>query len=147
MSFDISLMRNNSPIEKLDKDLTTLQTVSGTLKEDTSILAPTILIQCDISNFTLCNYMYIPEFNRYYFITDIVSVNTDLVEFSGRVDVLTTYKDYIKSNNAIVRRQENSWNLYLNDGSFKVYQNPTILTKAFPSGFTSQEFVLAVAGS
>lgn len=147
MSFDISLMRNNSPIEKLDKDLTTLQTVSGTLKEDTSILAPTILIQCDISNFTSCNYMYIPEFNRYYFITDIVSVNTDLVEFSGRVDVLTTYKDYIKSNNAIVRRQENSWNLYLNDGSFKVYQNPTILTKAFPSGFTSQEFVLAVAGS
>ena len=147
MSFNISLMCNNSPMEKLDKDLTIIQTVTGTLKNDTSILNPTILIQCDISNFTLCNYMYIPEFNRYYFITDIVSVNNNMVEFSGRVDVLTTYKDYIKSNNAIIRRQENSWNLYLNDGSFKVYQNPLVITKAFPAGFSHQELVLAVAGS
>lgn len=147
MSFEISLMRNNSAKEQLDKELSVLRTVSGTLKESTSIINPIIKIECDLSDFTRCNYMYIPEFNRYYFVTNINSVYDGLVEFSGHVDVLTTYKDEIRRNNAIIKRQENLWNLYLNDGSFKVYQNPMVLTKSFPGGFTSHEFVLAVAGS
>lgn len=146
MSFSISLMRNSSPKEQLDKNLSTLASVSGTLKESTSIINPVIKIQCDVSDFANCNYMYIPEFDRFYFVTDITSISDTIAEFSGHVDVLTTYKDQIRSNSAIVRRQENSWNLYLNDGSFKVYQNPMVLTKSFPNGFTAHEFVLAVAG-
>lgn len=146
MSFSISLMRNSSPKEQLDKNLSTLASVSGTLKESTSIINPVIKIQCDVSDFANCNYMYIPEFDRFYFVTDITSVSDTIAEFSGHVDVLTTYKDQIRNNSAIVRRQENSWNLYLNDGSFKVYQNPMVLTKSFPNGFTAHEFVLAVAG-
>lgn len=146
MSFSISLMRNSSPKEQLDKSLSTLATVSGTLKESTSIINPVIKIQCDVSDYANCNYMYIPEFDRFYFVTDITSISDTIAEFSGHVDVLTTYKDQIRGNSAIVRRQENSWNLYLNDGSFKVYQNPMVLTKSFPNGFTAHEFVLAVAG-
>lgn len=146
MSFSISLMRNSSPKEQLDKNLSTLASVSGTLKESTSIINPVIKIQCDVSDFANCNYMYIPEFDRFYFVTDITSISDTIAEFNGHVDVLTTYKDQIRSNSAIVRRQENSWNLYLNDGSFKVYQNPMVLTKSFPNGFTAHEFVLAVAG-
>ena len=147
MAFSIHLMRNNSPKEKLDKDLTILSTVNGNLKTSTSIISPVIMIEGNLSNFTDCNYMYIPEFDRFYFVNDITSVNSDVIEFSCHVDVLTTYRDQIRRNHAIVKRQENSWNLYLNDGSFKVYQNPMVLTRAFPSGFSSQEFVLAVAGS
>jgi len=147
MSFSISLMINNSPKEQLDKNTSVIQTVSGTLKEETSIIDPIIKIQGDISSFNNCNYMYIPEFNRFYFVNDLRSITYNIFEVSGHVDVLSTYKAQIRSNNAIVRRQENSWNLYLNDGSFKVYQNPNVLTRAFPSGFTRQEFVLAVAGS
>lgn len=147
MSFNISLMVNSSPKEQLDKNLSTIQTVSGTLKEETSLIDPTIKIQGSVSSFSNCNYMYIPEFNRYYFVTDIRSITNSIFEVSGHVDVLMTYRHRIRDNNAIVRRQANSWNLYLNDGSFKVYQNPIVLTKAFPSGFSHQEFVLAVAGS
>lgn len=147
MSFSIHLMRNNSPKEKLDKDLTILSTLNGTLKTSTSIITPVIMIEGNLSNFTSCNYMYIPEFGRFYFVNDITAISNNIVEFSCHVDVLTTYRDQIRGNHAIVRRQENSWNLYLNDGSFKVYQNPMVLTRAFPSGFNSQEFVLAVAGS
>lgn len=147
MSFSISLMITTSPKEKLDKDMSTIQTVSGTLKEETSIIDPVIKIQGDISSFTRCNYMYIPEFNRYYFVNDLRSIANNMFEVSGHVDVLSTYKEQIRTNRAIVRRQENNWNLYLNDGSFKVYQNPMVLTRAFPSGFSQQELVLAIAGS
>lgn len=91
--------------------------------------------------------MYIAAFNRYYFITDIVSVSTGIAEIKAHVDVLTSFADGILANRGIVARQENIWNLYINDGAFRVYQNPMVLTKPFPSGFNTMEFVLAVAGS
>lgn len=146
MAFSIHLMVNSSSKEVLDKSLSTIRTVTGTLREGTSIIDPIIKIEGDLSEFTKCNYMFIPEFGRYYYVTNIKSVLNNIVEFTAHVDVLTTYRDEIRSNVAIIHRQENDWNLYLNDGVFKVYQNPMVLTKKFPAGFTTHEFVLAVAG-
>lgn len=147
MAFNIILQRNNSELNKVTKSVEDIITVSGTLKEETSIIDPIIKIECNISDVMSCNYISIPSFRRSYFVNNIRSVRTGLVEFSCHVDVLSSFADGIRSNSAIVKRQEKSWNLYLNDGSFKVYQNPMVLTKTFPSGFTTQEFVLAVAGS
>lgn len=147
MAFDIELKTNNSEQNRLNKDTKTIMTVSGVLKEETSIIDPIIKIECKLSDVTGCNYLSIPVFGRSYFVNDIRSIRKGLVEFSCHVDVLSTYAEQIKNNTGIIKRQENEWNLYLNDGSFKVYQNPNVLTKAFPSGFTTQEFVLAVAGS
>lgn len=147
MSFDIVLMRNNSEKNRLTKDTETIMTVSGFLREGTSIIDPVIKIECDISDVVGCNYLSIPIFGRKYFVNDIRSIRNRLFEFSCHVDVLSTYADAIRENTGIIKRQENEWNLYLNDGTFKVYQNPIVLTRAFPSGFTTQEFVLAVAGS
>ena len=147
MSFNVTLQRNNSERNKLTKDIHEILTVSGELKTETSIIDPVIIIECDLSAVTVCNYISIPAFGRSYFVNNIRSIRTGLVEFSCHVDVLSTFATQIRDNTAIVRKQENNWNLYLNDGSFKIYQNPNVLTKAFPSGFTTQEFVLAVAGS
>ena len=139
-TFDIDLQISSSEKNKLDKHITTISALSGTLRNGTSIIDPVITFEGDISNFVECNYMTIPAFNRSYFVTNII-------EISAHVDVLSTYAAEIRSNSAILHRQEHKWNLYLNDGVFKIYQNPMILAKAFPSGFNTQEFVLAVAGS
>lgn len=147
MPFNVTLQRNNSERNKLTKDISEILTVSGELKTETSIIDPVIIIECDLSAVTGCNYISIPAFGRSYFVNNIRSIRTGLVEFSCHVDVLSTFASQIRDNTGIVRKQENNWNLYLNDGSFKIYQNPNVLTKAFPSGFTTQEFVLAVAGS
>lgn len=147
MSFSIYLMRNNSDRNVVNKSANNIMTVTGTLKDNTSIINPTIRIQCDLNDVKGCNYMYIPSFGRYYYVNDITSLTNNIVEFSGHVDVLNTYASQIRGTTAIVKRQENKWNLYLNDGTFKVYQDPFVVTKVFPQGFSTQEFVLAVAGS
>ena len=146
MAFNISLQINNSEREKLSKSVTDIITVSGELKAETSIIDPVIIIECDLNAVINCNYMTIPSFGRSYFVNNIRSIRNGLVEFSCHVDVLSSFAEQIRGNSAIVKRQENAWNLYLNDGTFKVYQNPNVLTKAFPSGFTTQEIVLASAG-
>lgn len=147
MSFNIELQRNNSENIKIDKSISNILSVSGVLKNETSIIDPVIIIECDLTDIASCNYMTISVFERSYFITDIKSVRNGLCEISAHVDALSSFKSEIKTNRGIVKRQENVWNLYVDDGAFKTYQNPNIITKAFPSGFSTQEFVLAVAGS
>lgn len=147
MSFQIRLQYNESPKNQLDKKLTSLGTVSGVLKEGTSIIDPVFQVVDAMSNLRYTNYCTIESFGRSYFVTDIKSIRQDLLEISCHVDVLTTFKDQIRTNNAIIRRNEYATNKLLNDGFFKVYQNPNIVLYEFPQGFTSYEWVLAMAGS
>ena len=145
--FDVTLQYNNSPKEQLDKDIETISTLSGTLREGSSLIDPVIIVEGSIISLRTCNYMTIGKFGRKYFVNNIRSIRQGLIEISAHVDVLTTYKAKIRENRAIIKRSQGNYNLYLNDGSLKVQQNPKISTKAFPQGFiTSIEFVLAVAG-
>lgn len=144
---NIQIQQTTSEKNRIGKDISTLYTASGALREGTSIINPVIRISgANIPSLKNANYMYIPDFNRYYFITDIKSIRNGLIEISGHVDVLQTYARQIRNNTAIIKRNANSWNLYIEDGLFKTYANPHIFTKLFPSGFKNPSFVLSVAG-
>lgn len=150
MSFDITLGYSKSPKIQLTKEIVEIATYTGTLKEETSLIDPVVLVYVDLlSEVRKSNYMIIPQFGRKYFITNITVVRDNLVAFECHVDVLSTYEDSIRNQTGIVKRSEqtNMQNLYLNDGFFKVYQNPHVIEYEFPLGFTEYEFVLAMAGS
>ena len=143
----IKLYTNISETNALNKTLTELVALTGTLREESSILDPVILMS-DIDLYVgAANYAYIEEFNRYYFITNIDAVRNNLWRLSFHVDVLYTYREQIKNNYAIVERNETEYDLKLNDGLFKTQQNPRIAQFPFPAGFTTWNFVLAVAGN
>lgn len=147
MSFPCILQLNNSEDNRVTKDLDTMVILNGVLKEETSIISPTITFDYPVTSFAVANYMTIPAFNRSYFITDIRSITATLTEISLKVDVLSTYDESIRACTAIIAQQENRWNLYLDDGTFKTYSNPNVLTKPFPNGFGNDfYFILAVAG-
>lgn len=144
---NIVLYRNVSENNAVNKNLTELTTLSGTLREQSSIIDPVISIS-DIDEYVgSMNYAYIPQFNRYYFITNVESVRAGLWRVSFHVDVLYTYREQIKSNYAIIERNEIEYDLKLNDGLFKTQQNPRIAQFPFPSGFDTWNYVLAIAGN
>lgn len=147
MSFNITLQRNNSETNRVTKNITDLATITGDLKQETSIIDPVILIEGDLSSYTGCNYCTIQTFGRSYFINNIRSIRNSLFEISCHVDVLSSFATQIKACTGIVQRQENEWNLYLNDGVFKVYQNPIVQVKEFPADFDHPSFVLALVGN
>lgn len=148
MGFNVELYNNASPVEKIGKTLSGGHTISDVLlKRDTSILKPVLLVASVQDIFTF-NYMYISEFGRYYFIDDVRSVNNNLWEISGHVDVLETYKTQILTNKAIIRRQQNRFNTYLNDPEWLVYSYENVVAYKFTSPFNKGlKFVLAVAGA
>ena len=143
---NIILQKNNSEDNRIGKDLVTVGTITGSLKSDSSIVDPVILVE-SLDLVSNINYMTIPDFHRKYFVNDIVSVRNSLVEIHAHVDVIETYAPEILRQKAIIKRQRDKWNLYLDDGMFKTYQNAKIVTKEFPNGFDHTEFVLAVAGN
>lgn len=151
MSFQIVLYSNLSATNVVTKELTEVRTITGTLRRGASIIDPVLLVEDNDSTLqgNGVNYLYVAEFNRYYYITNIVSVNYTLWEIHCHVDVLMSYAEGIKAQTAVVARQENTYNLMLDDGFFMSYQNPKIQSKYFSVAdpFETQEFVLIVAGS
>lgn len=145
MSFNVVLYTNNSEQIKVDKDLTLIATVTGSLREECSIIKPEIIIEGSVETYALCNYCYIESFHRYYYVGPITSIRTNLLRLTCRCDALSSWKAGIRANKAIIKRQAWNNNLYLNDGSLKYYQNSIVQTKTFPSGFNNEEFVLVVA--
>ena len=100
----ITLYTNNSEKNKLEKNLANAKEFSGNLREESSIVNPSILIQTE--NPSSFNYAYIPEFKRYYFITDAISVRTNIWRISLHCDVLMSFKDSIKSTSIILSDTE-----------------------------------------
>lgn len=147
MSVELKIQCNLSEKNRVTKVVSTLFELEGTLRHETSIIDPVFIVAGDMDDYIGVNYCTVADFGRSYFVNNIRSVRTGIIELTCHVDVLSSFADSILENTAIIHRQENHWNLYLNDGSFRVYQNPIVLTKAFPSGFSTQEYVLAVAGS
>ena len=84
----IKLYTNYSDKNHVDKSIRQQGTdISGTLKEDCSIVDPVIKIE-SIQGFNIstCNYAYISEFGRYYYITNIVCIGK-LYELHMHCDV------------------------------------------------------------
>lgn len=145
MSFTIKLQNNQSPVNKIGKILYEVVTVDGSLKNESEIINPEILIQGN-TNILSANYLTISEFKRKYFIEEIQSVRTNLWLVKAHVDVLETYASKILSNTAVVLRQENNFDLLLNDGVFKCKQDPRISYRKFPSGLGDFNYILITQG-
>lgn len=149
MAFTVTLYVSSSPVEKIGKSLSSGSDFICELKDDTSILNPMIKIY-STSNLSGYNYMYIPEFGRYYYINDISSPRNNEWDISAHVDVLETYKTAILANSAVIRRQQNRYNLYLDDPDFMSLNYDRIQTLKFPTtnAFSkSLEYILVVNGS
>jgi hypothetical protein len=145
---DVKLYKTNSPRNKIGKTLTSIGTYSCALKENTSILRPVLIIGTSDSLYT-ANYLQIETFGRKYFIEDIKSIGNGRWEVSAHVDVLDTYANQILNNRAVVSRQQNLYNLYLNDPDFRTYNNDRIQTVPFSTSDFSKTltYVLVVNGS
>lgn len=134
----LNLYVNKSEANRKTKVLESQLPMVGTLREECNITNPAIVVETTV-NMSTYNYAYIPDFSRYYFITEVTSVRENIWRLSLKCDVLSTAAPELDKLSAIIQRQENNWNLYLNDGFFRTFQNPQFQVKKFPLGFTAPE--------
>lgn len=148
MAVTIRLYEMTSEKNALTKTLTQkVNSTSAILNDPTSVTDPVILVDGTATAIFQCNYAYISAFNRYYFITKMVAVTTNLVEVSCHVDVLYSFAAAIRNNTALIKRQQDDWNLYIPDNSMATFNSPSTYTKPFSSGFNGFSYVLSSVGA
>lgn len=146
MSFPIAFMYNNEPMNKITKNPEVKFTLTGDLKDESSIVDPEILVEYE--NPITANYAYIAEFNRYYYIRDITCVRDHIWRIKMHCDVLKTFSEGILSSPCIVSKSSSRFNLYLNDSDYKCLQCDVVMSQSFPLGFdiSGSHYVLTCLG-
>lgn len=146
---NIKLCSSTSEIVAINKNISIIDDVSATIKGALSVENPVLILQYKSDIQPNVNYVYIPEYNRYYFVTDIINLTGGRYEIHCKVDVLMSFKDYILNLSCIVDKQssKDNANMYLDDGSFVVQSKEFVDTIDFPRGFNDNgEFILITAG-
>ena len=145
---EIKLYKNLSENNVIGKTLTQIKSVEANLKNDVSVINPTLVLAYT-ENILESNYCFIPKFNRYYFIDEIVPITGDRCIVKCRVDVLESFKEDIKSLTVILDKSQSIYksNKYLDDGSFVVENKDFNTIYNFTNGFNDEgTFILICAG-
>ena len=125
--------------------------LNGTFRDSVSVSNVTVRVENngDVD----FNYAFIPEFNRYYFIDDIIVVNNKLADLVLTVDVLMTYKKGIYGLKCFVERNEHDYNELLIDKKRIIEQGievseETIVNDFFTNGkaLPDNEILFSMSG-
>ena len=143
----VTLYTNSGDTRQLSKNLATVATISNCQINDTcTILRPVLRFEL-VSTYLAANYVYIPNFNRYYYIEDMTILNGSQIELSCRVDVLMSHRTAILNSYVIAARSASSPepfmpdNLVADKGTVSYYTRRSSTTP-----FNGSSYVLTVAG-
>lgn len=132
--------------ERLDKVVSNIETVNARIKEDTSIVDPTFIL--NTPGTVDFNYVTVPAWGRKYFVRNIIAMPGERVAVSCHVDVLSSFASGIRAAQAIVDKQESQdiASKYIDDGSYVMECRDTMQAFNFPNSFDSQANILITAG-
>ena len=147
---DAKLYFNESDNRVLNKSLKNSKSITIMYKEDTGLVNPVIYLKSSNLTITNYNYIYISDLKRYYYI-DEWDYSQQMYIIKCHIDVLMTYKKWIKNQRPIVKRSASKFNLYINDDRMNLRAESRTLTFPFPSGFLvggskTANFILTVNG-
>lgn len=147
----ISLFTCTAENERVDKSsyISNRFTLNGQFRDESSVIDPIFRIEKTNPNEFYYNYMYIPAFNRWYYINDFVSIRNNIWEIHAHVDVLYTWRADIKNFKCIIDKSSSldNANLYMDDGSFVMDSRKYNSVLSFPEGLSQDgEFILICAG-
>lgn len=115
---DIDLYTTDSAKNVLNKKLTKVKTIDGTILEyDQNVN------NLHISLYTsdIFNYVYIPDFKRYYFVNDVSISENGIKIYDLACDLLMTFADIVKQS--IIKLDGNS--ITINQSSTQIDRTPT----------------------
>ena len=109
---NIQIGTTTSEKNRLNKNFSVIASLDGELTEDSNIVNPSILVNYN-NSYATANYVYIPVWSRYYYITDITVVN-GMMRIAMHCDVLKSFATDIRNSSATITRS-NYKNEYIRD--------------------------------
>lgn len=137
----------NSDSRVINKNLIPGPKFEGQARDEMDIMSP--IIRFDTPDIIQYNYAYIPQFKRYYYVTNRNAFRDGLFDVTFGVDVLMSFRGDISNLVVIVDKQSMAENgdEYIDDSSLVAEAVMFQTIYNFPNGFNSTgEFVLITAG-
>lgn len=144
---NVKLYINESNNNVLNKKITLINEYNILLKDNVDVYRPIIKIKTELLN--NCNYVFIQDFNRYYYVVNKRSINIEIIELTLECDVLMSFREQILNLKCIIDKQENInlGNKYYDDNSLISLSKEFIESYNFNNGFNENgEFILITAG-
>ena len=145
----VQLYNNLSENNIINKNIALVGSpITAVIKGDISVETPTLIFNYP-GSLPECNYFSVPEFGRFYYITDIIDKTGGRYELHGKTDVLESFKQDLLAMSVIIDKQESltGANLFIDDGSFVTENKEFNSVINFPSGFNDTgEYILITAG-
>ena len=135
----------NAKIKKneINKTLGTPIVKTCALKNGSSIEDPVLYMEHDASLFN-CNYVYIPDFGRYYFIS-----GRELIEHTEyiacHVDVIKSFADDIKASKGTATRS-NFYNKNIPDSMALNIPQDRVQYRKLSEALTGQTYIVIIGG-
>lgn len=101
MTGKVVFMKNNSEVNKAVKNAEVVETITCKYLDEMTILEP--VIQCiESAKILSCNYCYIEDFKRYYFMGNPTLLTGGIMQIPLSVDVISSWWDEIKENEFLI---------------------------------------------
>lgn len=136
------------------KTYTEIATTTATPYGNISIMAPTFVLRREDIELQGVNYVYVPDWARYYFVKNARIQSGDIWILDCAIDVLQSYATAILQSPAVCVANETVGANMVNDPNFPIYPDPDQTVYEFSdSDFNitsatgySRNFVLNVSG-
>lgn len=93
---ELSLYISTDNENVINKEMVLQKKIEIKLKDNVDLISPIIILKDDDSlNIMNCNYCYLNELKRYYFIRDVALMNGNMFKLILECDVIESFKDDI----------------------------------------------------
>ena len=116
------------------------------LKEGCSIDRPVIQFSAAAAIMATLNYCYIPDFGRYYWITDRSSMVNGVMELTLESDPWTSFDTQLRAVTATVDRSASNWQGFLYDNGYQILAYKTSAIRNFPNSIDNDTMILTTVG-
>ena len=147
-----TLYKNHSDERYLVKDLSSIGTYNNLVfKDDEDLVTPTFKVT-DSSFSEECNYIYVQEMKRYYYVRSR-RYSRQCLFLECQVDVLMSFRNDIHDMTGIISRNERLYNLYLNDDKMEMLNYPYYQTlnmkcvEGHPFSMQTNQILLSLVGA
>ena len=152
----INLYSKGDNPKTVTKTLTAISSVQGRATQPCNILRPELILSGDSTvNAINANYVFVPDFGRYYFVKDHTTDTAARIILSCEVDPLMSWAAGIRASKQLVTRSESVGKpTYTPDDQYLLKPNKDITVISFEGGYFNLEnatqisynFLLNVAG-
>lgn len=145
----IRLYNNSSDARVLSKQITKLGSdITCRLTDECTVEDPSFKMTLS-SDFLSANYLYVADWNKYYFIQDRTILNNNEIVLNCHIDVLMSFKDSLLNSQIVAERSSSDIDDYIPDtvvadrGTVKQYFRRITTT---PFSLETNCYVLHLAG-